>query len=344
MPDVAFVVVFRKMSGRAAIRALLCCGLLLWPAAIARADGLYQRTRDGKTLVWNDSPKPGDSAKWAGDRDNEGYATGFGTLTWYTSDQHDKKPNERVYAYYFGNVVHGKLNGPVNGHSKGVTSHALFVQGKRTTRWASGPAPSWRIPQATPEGPNETLAAATIEKAKPVESNPPRTTYDRPASNRPIPDFHSLHQESVAAPPDVAEGPDATAREAAGQSTAALSPQSKPKIEMDASLRSLTGPPLALRDDVESASQSESNAKESSPPTAPQLSKQDAIELADAQAQQRGYDPAKYRRPDPQFDATDNTWTLSYEKEPNDDTASSDKRLTIAIDDKTKRTAIVAGH
>src|SRR3954468_6002423 len=100
------------MSATTAIRALLYCGLVLLPAAIVRADGLYQRTKDGKTLVWNDSPKPGDAATWSGDRDGQGYATGFGTLTWHTSGQHNKKPNGIVYAYYFGNMIHGKLNGP----------------------------------------------------------------------------------------------------------------------------------------------------------------------------------------------------------------------------------------
>src|SRR3954468_12393965 len=121
MPRVPLVIVFRKVFVTAAIRILFCCGLLLWPAALARADGLYQHTPNGKTLVWNDSPKPGDAATWTGDRDAQGYATGFGTLTWYTSGQKNRKRHEAVYGSYFGNVVHGKLNGPVNGHSKGVT-------------------------------------------------------------------------------------------------------------------------------------------------------------------------------------------------------------------------------
>ena len=32
----------------------------------APAQGEYQRTKDGKTLVWNDDPKPGDVAAWSG--------------------------------------------------------------------------------------------------------------------------------------------------------------------------------------------------------------------------------------------------------------------------------------
>src|SRR4029077_7488928 len=66
-------------------RFFFVCRALLVFANVALGDGTYQRTKDGKTLVWNNHPQAGDEAKWSGDRDREGYASGFGTLTWYTA-------------------------------------------------------------------------------------------------------------------------------------------------------------------------------------------------------------------------------------------------------------------
>ena len=65
------------------IRSLFVCGALLLFASVAYGAGSYQRTRDGKTLVWNDSPKRGEEATWSGKRDKNGFAAGSGTLTWY---------------------------------------------------------------------------------------------------------------------------------------------------------------------------------------------------------------------------------------------------------------------
>jgi hypothetical protein len=136
------------------------------------AGGEYQRTKNGKTIVWNNNPRPGDTATWFGDRDREGYATKTGTLTWYTA-------NGTVYARYFGNMVRGKFSGMVNAHSKGRTAHAMFVGGERTTRWVGGPAFSWRVasprteasvkPAATPEAPAERPPVVReAESAQPI--------------------------------------------------------------------------------------------------------------------------------------------------------------------------------
>jgi len=171
VPAVVFVIFYQKMLSRSPIVGLVCCGLLLSLATSIAADGRYQRTKDGKTMVWNDDPTPGDVASWSGDRDSEGYADGFGTLTWYTGATREGK--ETLYAYYFGNMVRGKFNGPVNGHSKGVTNHALFAHGKRTTRWASGPTRSWAVPRPRTEPPVTPAAVvlARTEAQRPAEVN-----------------------------------------------------------------------------------------------------------------------------------------------------------------------------
>jgi hypothetical protein len=125
---------FREMTLR--LRSILFYGgLLLFCASTSLAEGEYQQTRDSKTFVWNGTPKPGETAIWDGDRDKEHYASGFGDLTWYTA-------NGKVYARYYGNMVHGKFEGAVNVHTNGRTGHAYFVDGGRLTEWARGPAPS----------------------------------------------------------------------------------------------------------------------------------------------------------------------------------------------------------
>ena len=110
-------------------------GLLLFCASTSFGQGEYQQTRNNKTMVWNATPRPGETSSWAGHRDKENYASGFGDLTWYDA-------NGKVFALYYGNMVHGKLEGPVNLHSNGRTAHAYFVDGGRVTGWARGRAPS----------------------------------------------------------------------------------------------------------------------------------------------------------------------------------------------------------
>ncbi|MEY2544352.1 MAG: hypothetical protein QOE81_1813 [Verrucomicrobiota bacterium] len=129
-------------------RLLFVCVTLLVSVEVARGEGTYQRTRNGRTLVWNNHPKSGDEATWSGGRDREGYARGFGTLIWYTKETGSAKP--ALYARYWGRMIGGKFNGPVNVHSKKKPHYAIFDDGARTTHWSPGTAPSgasakWRV-------------------------------------------------------------------------------------------------------------------------------------------------------------------------------------------------------
>jgi hypothetical protein len=155
----------------------ICTLLLLQFASAAFAEGTYQRTKDGKTIVWNADPKPGDTATWVGDRDAERYATRVGTLTWYNA-------RGTVYARFRGNMVRGKFNGTVNGYSKGKTAHAIFVAGQRTTRWAAGTAPSFGVAPTPP--------VATTEKIAKGESAEPRNPSLATASPAPSPSNREL--------------------------------------------------------------------------------------------------------------------------------------------------------
>lgn len=120
---------------------------LLVLASGAYADGTYQHTKDGKTIIWNPDPKPDDAATWSGSRDVKRYAAGDGTLTWYKVERKfgmgSRLPIEKdiLLIRYSGNMVRGKLEGLVVAvDANGKTSHATFTDGSKSGEWAAGPA------------------------------------------------------------------------------------------------------------------------------------------------------------------------------------------------------------
>ena len=310
------------------------CGALLVLANVALGDGTYQRTKDGKTFVWNNHPKPGDEATWSGGRDRERYARGFGTLTWYTVEQGSGTASAKpaLYARYWGNMVRGKLSGPVNVHSQRKTDHAIFLDGVRMTRWAFGPASSragaeWRaiVQRSEVRGPAaasklRSEISAEVEKAENAE---------RPTSNvqRPMAEMQ---------PEPPAEGP-RSAQAVARAESAQLSANARaartgpPKMDVDDSLWLLAWPPpfLGMR------SMNRGSLVRA------RLTKEEVVDLADAAARSRGYDPTGYQRPEPQYDPSDQAWSLLYDENPADGTVG--KHLSVAVGDKTRRTAVVSG-
>ena len=146
----------------------ICFGyaLLFAVSAALGASGEYQSTRDGKTTVWNGNPKPGESASWAGNRDKQGYATGFGTVTWYTAQGAE-------YATYYGNMVNGKFEGPVNAHVGRQTAHAYFVDGNRETAWARGRAPA-----------NMNVPPELVAKRRKAEAEQPKPREERTTAKK----------------------------------------------------------------------------------------------------------------------------------------------------------------
>ena len=137
-------------------RCLFVCSALLLlvvaNGAYATDDGTYTRTKDGKTLVWDSHPMPGEAVEWSGQRDKDGYATGHGTVTWYKPEHSKytfvKKSRLVVDGRYSGKMVRGKLEGTVVREDPVPTVrwnanpfrtfHATFVGGKRTGDWIAG--------------------------------------------------------------------------------------------------------------------------------------------------------------------------------------------------------------
>src|SRR5437870_4263117 len=109
-------------TGRLFVYSGLLALLITGPAFA----GQYQRTKDGKTRVWNENPKPGDLVTWSGGRDAEGYATGYGTLTWFapqkallTGSNIAREGHYIVSSRASGTMVHGKFEeGPAGAKPK----------------------------------------------------------------------------------------------------------------------------------------------------------------------------------------------------------------------------------
>jgi len=177
----------RRLVNQHRFLGLLC---LLTLALTARtfANGNYQWSEDRKkALVWNNDPKPGDGATWTGTHDNEGYATGSGTLTWYRVDRgfttgsniavsRKKTP----ISSYSGTMGHGKVNGTVTTVDHGKTYHASFADGQRKGQWSSGPAVA-KAETAEPVAAGKKVEPVASEKPVSVatETVPPK--IDRPA-------------------------------------------------------------------------------------------------------------------------------------------------------------------
>ncbi len=161
-----------KAPGFIVFGALL---LLLILANGALADGAYQRTDDRKkTFVWNNNPKPDDTATWSGGRDAEGYATGPGTLQWFRTDRSFTtgsnvfSPKKTLISSYSGTMVHGKFSGGVMTVDHGTTYHATFVDGHKNGRWTAGPVVTKAEsaePAAAAEKPERTASATSTEVA-----------------------------------------------------------------------------------------------------------------------------------------------------------------------------------
>ena len=157
------------------------------------ASGTYQHTDDRKkSLVWNNDPKPGDTATWSGARDAEGYATGPGTLTWSRLDRGFSTGSNVTItrkrtpiSSYSGMMVRGKLDGGVSTVDRGKTYHATFVDGQKTGHWVAGPLiakAESAEPAAAAEKEDRAEPARSTSTAKEAATTGKITTEKKPAN------------------------------------------------------------------------------------------------------------------------------------------------------------------
>src|SRR5438477_9946222 len=161
-------------------RSLFVCSALLLFASVAYGAGSYQPTRDGKALVWNDSPKRGEEVTWSGRRDKNGFAAGSGTLTWYQVEPKivtgSNIPDTRRYAVVIsrcsGKMVEGKFEGAVTYvDANGKRLQATSVNGgKRPAKRNLSPA-AQKTPTAVPQqtasvAPEQTATRTSEQQAR----------------------------------------------------------------------------------------------------------------------------------------------------------------------------------
>jgi ketosteroid isomerase-like protein len=228
------------------IRSLFVCSALLLFASVAYGASSYQPTRDGKALVWNDSPRRGEEATWSGRRDKNGFAAGSGTLTWYkvepTIVTGSNIPDARRYAVvinrYSGKMVRGKLKGAVTYvDANGKRLQATFVKGGK--RPVNRPPHPEQTPTPTPQQtatptPERIPAPATPTPMPAPEQSPLPAAQETPTA---VPQ----QTATLASEQTATRTSEQQARQPDAQST--IVPKPTPP---DDSLRSLTAPPLAL--------------------------------------------------------------------------------------------------
>jgi ketosteroid isomerase-like protein len=210
--------------------------------AIAQtASAKYERALDGKTKIWHNAPERQVQASWSGDRDEKGYATGRGTLTWFRIERGwltgSLLPSTKYIqvSQYTGKMVEGKLEGSVvNVTASGKTYHAKFADGSRTGKWVAGPSPTSRKPA-------EQEVAEIKPLEAPSEAPPPEPKLDQHVAE--TPEAAAVQpKEPVAATPKPKE-PVAAAPHT--KAPAAEHP-AEPVAKTEDSLRSLAMPPSTL--------------------------------------------------------------------------------------------------
>jgi hypothetical protein len=155
-------------------RCLFVCGALLLLANVANG-ARYQRTKDGKTLVWNNLRGIAQEATWSGNRDSNEYATGEGTLTWYRvelkilADASARPLRERsvVVNSYTGKMVQGKFEGLVVKEEAGTILHTTFVNGNKSGYWSGEPTTTSKTKESKPVEPAREEPEETAEEPAP---------------------------------------------------------------------------------------------------------------------------------------------------------------------------------
>jgi hypothetical protein len=112
----------------------------------------------------------------------------------------------------------------------------------------------------------------------------------------------------------------------------------------DDSIRTLTGPPSSLRTKPPSTTTAAPPApapattSASSPPTAgPKLNAVQAMDIADIEARTKGYDLGEFQLPKAEYNASEDTWSVSYVPRDKD---KSGKRLNVTVQDKTGKAEV----
>ena len=133
--------------------------------------------------------------------------------------------------------------------------------------------------------------------------------------------------------------PNPKSQTAPSQPSALSLPPSAEGTPVDDSIRTLTGPPASLRGKSTPAPAATPAPEISAPAIAPaassanvpKLNAVQAMDIADIEARTRGFDLGEYQLPKAEYNASDDTWSVSYIGR--DD--KNAKRLSVTIQDKS---------
>jgi ketosteroid isomerase-like protein len=239
------------------IRSLFVCGAFLLFASVASGTGSYQHTRDGQTIVWNDSPEPGEEATWSGKRDKDGFATGPGILTWYKveptivtgSNILDTRRYAVVISRCSGKMVRGKFKGAMT--YVDANGKILYVASvneanppsprQKTTRARSQGMTATRTAEQTPTPPSQQAVMQIPERTsapgtpEPTSEQSPSPIVQEPQTTVPA-ETTTLAVKGIATQPSEQQ-----ARQPDSRSTTVPTP-----TRSDDSLRSRSPRPLEL--------------------------------------------------------------------------------------------------
>jgi len=171
--------------------------------------GRYQRTKDGKTRVWNEHPKSGDSVTWSGARDAKGYASGYGTLTWFTPQRAmltgSNIARERHYvvsSQVSGTMVHGKFEeAPARAESKKKEPTSISKQ--RPSAPSAQAESSTKPEKSHPSPASEQITSPTVRPS-------PTPANDSLDSLMHVPSSLKLNPPTGASPSPAGPSPTAT--------------------------------------------------------------------------------------------------------------------------------------
>jgi hypothetical protein len=160
-------------------RAVFICAAALFLLANGASAARYQKTKDGKTLVWNGLRGVAQEVTWSGLRDLNGYAAGEGTLTWLRLDS--------VVNRYTGKMVRGRFEGPVIREQGSTRLQANFANGERVGGWLEPGSTTIASPAPTPNQEPENAETPPSELPSPSPSPTPTPTPTPRATPSPTP-------------------------------------------------------------------------------------------------------------------------------------------------------------
>ena len=193
-------------------------------------------------------------------------------------------------------------------------------------------------------------------KAEAPKTEPPTEQIESPAEG-PLQPSSADHAPSQPANKVTAPSPERSAATHApsqptnktGAADTNPSPSSK-QAPADDSIRTLTGPPNSLRTKSTTTTENAPPAPPASAPSVappappapapastPKLNTVQAMDIADIEARTQGYDLGEYQLPKAEYNASEDTWSVSYAAR---DANKSAKRLSVIIQDKSGKAEV----